>query len=135
MNEVRLFVYGTLRKGESNHLFYLQGALEEGITRVNGFSMFALRGYPFVLPDPTGSIEVESYLVTTDMLERIDLLELFLGAGNPENEYERIEVTAQNGLTGFLYVYADATNADTRYPIENGNWPEYRTKHQFGFCS
>jgi gamma-glutamylcyclotransferase (GGCT)/AIG2-like uncharacterized protein YtfP len=132
----RLFVYGTLRSGEANNAMYLGGAtLENASVRINGFRMYALAGYPFILPEPGSSVLAESWLVTDAQLAHIDLLELFLGEGNPENEYNRISVAIVPGNAGFIYVYADEENADRRYPVDDGNWPAYRQLHQFGFCS
>lgn len=131
----RIFVYGTLRNGETNHARYLSGAQFEKKSTVRGFQMFALAGYPFVLKSVGSLIQTESYLIDAQTLARIDLLELFLGEGHPENEYNRVEVENEFGDKGFLYVYADENLADKRYPIDDGNWPKYREINQFGFCS
>jgi gamma-glutamylcyclotransferase (GGCT)/AIG2-like uncharacterized protein YtfP len=129
---IRLFVYGTLRQGGRNHGLYLRNAIFEKRIFLTGFQMYSLTGYPFVLPDKNGQILCEQYLVSPKQLEACDLLELFFSDGHPDNEYDRIEVTNSVGEAGFLYVYADAKNADRRFRVENGDWITYYSEFSGG---
>lgn len=131
----RLFVYGTLRAGEPNHAIFLSNTEREQNGRLEGFQMYALSGYPFIIKDDKASVFIESYLVDDKILARIDLLELFLGPDHPENEYERVQVQLTDGRTGWVYCYADTAEADLRYPVADGDWISYRQENEAGFCS
>lgn len=111
----RVFVYGTLRKGGSNSAL-LQDAHFEAHTELTGFKLYTLGRFPCILPDPERNaiLKTESYLVTDDILARLDQLESYYGDGHPKNLYNRITVTSNCGKTGFVYVFSAA------------QWPIYR---------
>jgi gamma-glutamylaminecyclotransferase len=75
--EKLVFVYGTLKRGGSNHL-YLAGQTFVGEARtVPGFTLFELNGYPGMVPEAAASEGVtgEVWAVEANALARLDDLE------------------------------------------------------------
>lgn len=104
-----VFVYGTLRKGGSNH-----GLLESADfcreTLIPGYQMWSLGLFPAVLPVSAGQaeppfIKAELYKVDAALLARLDLLEDYYGPDHPRNLYERKWIIAPDGSAGYLYVF------------------------------
>jgi gamma-glutamylcyclotransferase (GGCT)/AIG2-like uncharacterized protein YtfP len=120
MDELPLFVFGTLRRGEPNH-----GYLEHRYTRwlpgsVRGFRRGRARhGFPAMLPAPGESVSGEVFFldpVTREKtLRECDLLE-DLPPGKLVGEfYQRAKViveTAEGPVTAWAYV-DPSTSVDT----------------------
>lgn len=104
-----VFVYGTLRKGGSNHRL-LESADYCDMTRIPGYEMWSLGPFPAVVPvsgiaaDPP-YITAERYRVDAALLARLDLLEDYYGPDHPRNLYERKWIIAPDGSAGYLYVF------------------------------
>lgn len=69
-----LAVYGTLKRGKSNHRVIERGCVYHGTTWVEGWTMYNLGAYPAVVQDTgDGAISVELFgvpdLAATDRLE------------------------------------------------------------------
>lgn len=102
----RVFVYGSLKRGRSNH-HYLVGQRFLGDARtLRGFRMFDLGGYPgIVAADADGyPIEGEVWEVDAECLAQLDRLE-----GVDEAEYRRqlIEIAPpfqQGPVEGYVYL-------------------------------
>lgn len=73
---VKVFVYGTLRKGEAN-AFLLNGTTCLGVCCLqSGFSLFDLGSYPAAIADARGPELVgEVYEITAETLQALDVLE------------------------------------------------------------
>lgn len=83
----RLFVYGTLKRGGSNHAF-LAGQHYAGDARTPaGFTLYDCAGYPAMIraPDDRAGVTGELWDVTPACLSRLDELE-----GLAEGLYERV---------------------------------------------
>jgi gamma-glutamylaminecyclotransferase len=101
-----IFVYGTLKRGCSNH-HYLAGQTLLGEARTApGFALFDLGGYPgmVALPGESGSVSGEVWEVDTDCLERLDALE-----GTAEGLYRReaaalLEPFAGRGVEAYFFL-------------------------------
>jgi len=116
LKNIRVFVYGTLRKEERNS-YLLKDAVFERLLQLKGFEMYSLGSYPFILPSSSEKIIIaESYLVDEIILEKLDLLEEYFGEGHPDNRYDRIDVRDELGRSGSIYVFS---------PLK---WPSYKTK-------
>ena len=84
---MKLFVYGTLKKGLHNHSF-LKGAKFIGDAYAGPGFTLVIKGLPYLLRDNEGEgCEGELYEITNLQLKRIDFLE-----GHP-HWYERKEIT------------------------------------------
>ena len=98
-----LFLYGTLKRGGSNHLF-LAGQRFLGLARtVPGFTLYSLGDYPGMVraPGDTAGVTGELWEVDDGCLAELDRLE-----GLDEGLYERIDVLlAPNPLAGSAQTY------------------------------
>lgn len=107
-----VFVYGTLRKNESNH-FYLDDAEFIGnFTTPPNFALFDLGRYPAII-EGKQSIVGEVYAINDDILEQLDRLE------DIPIEYRRESINTPFGLA-WAYLYQDTRQL--RKPIGSGDW-------------
>ncbi|ARU62528.1 gamma-glutamylcyclotransferase [Tumebacillus avium] len=122
----KIFVYGTLLTGESNHTVAAPYLLQAEPGRVRGRLYDAAQGrYPALVLDPGGEwIEGEWFLVTPEGVARMDELEEFFGPDHPDNLYERVAVCdADTGQEGEVYVWRDHRSCP---PIRGRSWRTYR---------
>jgi gamma-glutamylcyclotransferase (GGCT)/AIG2-like uncharacterized protein YtfP len=105
---IKVFVYGTLRKGEANdRLLESAACIAEqcwttGVLYDTGF------GYPAVKQAPSSRIFGELYAVTESELERLDQLEGYT-VGGKNNLYERIQQTVNTDkgqFVAYLYLFS-----------------------------
>ena len=122
MNTV--FVYGTHKRGGSNHLF-LRGQKFLGDARTApGFTLYSLGDYPGMVraPGDTAGVTGELWSVDDDCLAELDRLE-----GLAEGLYERIDVLlVPNGIAGSAQTYLYLRQLDGLAPIGD-YWPTQRT--------
>jgi len=125
---IRVFVYGTLKKGRYNH-YLLQGATYLGRTVIHGkFTMCNLTHYPGVVrasdsDDSRRPILGEVYLVSEEELAALDLLE-----GHPA--YFRREKILTPWKNAWMY-FLPADYKDEFAPIEDGIWDEQPEERAF----
>ena len=91
-----LFVYGTLKRGGSNH-HWLEGAPWQGRARLPGHQLHSLGAYPMAVPG-RGVVHGELYAVDGATLERLDRLE------DVPNEYRRLVCRLADGRHGWVYL-------------------------------
>ena len=115
-----LFVYGTLKRGGSNHLFLgTQKFLGEART-VAGFTLHSLGDYPGMVraPGDTEGVTGELWSVDDACLAELDRLE-----GLDEGLYERIDVLlAPNPLAGSAQTYL-YLRPHHGLPAAGASWP------------
>jgi len=85
-----LFVYGTLKRGGSNHAFLADQRFLGVARTVPGFTLFSLSAYPGLVPSPDDRAGVTGELWSIDdaCLVRLDALE-----GTAEGLYRRAPIT------------------------------------------
>ncbi|WP_316571419.1 gamma-glutamylcyclotransferase [Neobacillus sp. YIM B06451] len=123
---VKVFVYGTLRKGESNHHLLKNAVRIAEQCWTNGALFDTGYGYPALGLDPQAKVFGELYEVTAEELFRLDRLEGYVEGGT-NNLYERVEqlvYTDKGAVTAYLY-YAGGPDLLVKR-IPNGDWKEYR---------
>lgn len=121
-NRELVFVYGTLRKGASNH-FRMAGAEPVGMATVRGW-MYKIDWYPGVVLDEEGEWVVgEVYRVSPEALRQLDEFE---GTGGEEgDEYRRVKVTVryQRGSeTEEVWMWEYRRSPAHRPLVGSGNW-------------
>ncbi len=132
MNEEgpRVFVYGTLMEGYSNHRHFLKGkASLRGPATMEGVLYHLPAGYPAMV-EGEGCVKgqvVELFALRS--LEEIDVLDRF-GEGRDDNLYERVRRTVfvDNGapLNCWVYLYRDAKIAGTNgILVPWGDWDAF----------
>lgn len=112
-HDLRVFVYGTLRRGESNY-HWMKGTrwLGRHVTEP-GFTMLHLGGYPGVVPGGRSAITGEVFALKKRDLLRLDRLEDF------PRLYRREEIDTPFG-SAWMYLMVQPP----RYPrvIGHGDW-------------
>jgi len=115
-----IFVYGTLKRGGSNH-FFLRGQKFLGNARtVPGFTLYSLGDYPGMVRAPSDTVGVTGELWSVDdaCLAELDRLE-----GLDEGLYERIDVVlAPNAIAGSAQTYLYLRQLDG-LPALGETWP------------
>jgi gamma-glutamylaminecyclotransferase len=103
--EKLIFVYGTLKRGGSNHRFLAKQTFVGEATTIPGFTLFELAGYPGLVakPDARGGVVGEVWSVDRAALARLDALE-----GLAEGLYRRepiplIAPFADRVVEGYVY--------------------------------
>ncbi len=118
-----VFVYGTLRRGGSNH-FRMAGAEFISSGTIMG-RMYRIDWYPGLVLDPTGDeIHGEAYAVWPQQLAALDAFE-GLSAGEIEgSEYRRVQTTVvqkdSQTLAAWVWEWLGATEESQR--ISDGDW-------------
>ncbi|OCT10588.1 gamma-glutamylcyclotransferase [Paenibacillus pectinilyticus] len=125
---IRVFVYGTLLVGESNHGVvspYLRNVQPGAITG----RLYDVGPYPaLVRTEDEHVIEGEWIEVTEDGLAAMDVLETYFGPDHPDNEYERIWVKDVNGQQeGWVYCW---TSPRGLQEIKGSSWKAHRRLKQ-----
>jgi len=122
----RLFVYGTLKKGKGNHDRILSG-YDIKITPAWTYGkLYDLGGYPAITQ---GNNKVYGELIefaNHEILRKIDYLEGFKGANNPNNFYKRQEVqvfVVGDEVSAWAYFLTKEKIVDfSGKLIKSGNW-------------
>jgi gamma-glutamylaminecyclotransferase len=114
-SELRVFVYGTLMRGEAHHALlarqeFLGPALTEPI-----FELIDLGPYPALVPDGHTAVCGELYRVDRDLLPALDELE-----GHP-GYYRRISIFTADGREAIAYVL-ESGRVGGRPRIPSGDW-------------
>lgn len=110
----KVFVYGTLMNGESNHHF-LESSTCLGKAAIEGYDMYNVGGfYPAIIPG-NARIIGELYEVPENDMTSIDMLE-----GEGSLYIRKCEITTDNELA-YIYEYAQ----DTEGLDKIDSWKEY----------
>lgn len=112
---VRLFVYGSLKRGFENHAA-LEGA--EFLTEVRTaphYRLFDMGAYPALCAHGSLSVTGELYLVPLELFARLDAFE---GA-----QYERASVTLSDGSSAEAYLLVDAARAGA-IQLDSDTWKQ-----------
>ena len=114
----KIFVYGTLRKGESNHYFLRNATLIRENFLLQGYELRANLHYPYAFLSEDKEIIGDVYEISeASMIGDLDDLE-----GVSENYYMRFWDEKND-----FFIYLKAKDNRDDYPvIENGDWIDYR---------
>lgn len=111
-------VYGTLRRGESNH-HLLANSHFKGTDKIPDLALYHLGSYPGAIREKGAATEVEVYRVSPATLEMLDTLEDFHPARPRQSLYLRKRVQTRFGQT-WLYLYNRPVQARQRLGIRWG---------------
>lgn len=127
-----VFVYGSLRKHESNHGLLDASQLVCHQCATAGRLYDTGQGYPAMVPSDNGErVYGELYRVTTDVLKCLDELEGYRGEGEP-NEYDRVVQrieTDQGPVDAYVYVYPEE-RVKGMLAVPSGDWKYHRLQLQ-----
>ncbi|MFH7832534.1 gamma-glutamylcyclotransferase family protein [Bacillus luti] len=118
----RVFVYGTLRRGQTN-AHYMQGATcIVDIAWAYGKLFDTNEGYPAMVCSHEEKVYGEVYEVNDDILKKLDELEEY--TGNAETDlYDRITktvYTADKEIDAYVYIAQDKQML--KKSIDSGDW-------------
>ena len=113
----KVFVYGTLMSGETNH-HYLQNSDCLGLATIEGYDMYDVGWYPAIVSGDN-TIMGELYQASKDDMSSIDMLE---GEGSLyAKKCERVTTLDGNSTFAFIYVYLRDISELERIPA----WKDY----------
>ncbi|WP_064093221.1 gamma-glutamylcyclotransferase [Rossellomorea aquimaris] len=120
-----VFVYGSLRRNESNHALLKEAELIYEQSWVRGTLYDTKRGYP-ALKEGNGRVYGEVYKINSKILPTLDNLEGYL-ENQLDNLYTRklIEVQTDSGLLE-AYVYYAKSEDMLQEEIVSGDWKVHR---------
>ncbi len=122
---MKVFVYGTLRKGEANAKLLKNASCIAEQCWTNGVLYNTGYGYPTMKESKTSKVYGELYSVSEDDLKRLDQLEGYK-EGSTNNLYERVEQTVftdKGSCIAYMYVASKLNLLKTQIP--NGDWKGY----------
>jgi gamma-glutamylaminecyclotransferase len=111
----RVFVYGTLRRGEVNHHLLASARFVGEARTVPSYTLFALDGHPGMGEGGCTRVVGECYDVNNETLAALDQLEGYPGW------YERVPVALEQGDHALAYLLPPRFTAD-RPVIAEGDW-------------
>ncbi len=118
-----VFVYGTLRRGGSNH-FRMDGAEFIAAGRISG-KLYRISWYPGLVLDAAGDdIVGEVYAVDLDMLGNLDAFEGVSAGETEDSEYRRVRTTITRAdgeiLSAWVWEWLGAVDEGQR--LGHGDW-------------
>lgn len=116
----RVFVYGTLLRGNSNHRSYLKSSKFLGEAILYGYSLYDLGGFPGIKRRRGDSVKGELFEVDSEVLERLNCLE---SEGSLYSlETVRVEVQGRTISNVFVYVYLLSVDENSRIEMVKQPW-------------
>ena len=125
-NKIRIFVYGTLRRG-----FGLNPFLKTGYCKGEGFvygTMYNLGSFPGVILDETKTKKVvgEIYFIDRETLDKLDHIEGYIPDEPEHSLYIRKPVIVLDSNNeeefGYIYEYNQRSEIKQLRIIESGDW-------------
>lgn len=115
----KVFVYGTLRRGQGNHEYFLGGAdyIGEALT-LPKYTMINMGHFPGCIHGGKTAIKGEVYQITSSQLRELDRLE------SHPTFYRRYATKLQGGMIAWMYVLGSewTTEVNPKSMIEDGDW-------------
>ncbi len=112
---MKVFVYGTLKRGHHNHRLLEQATLLGDFTTPPNYTMYHLGGFPAVVMGGDTAIVGEVYEVDRREFQNLDYLE-----GYP-TFYTRDIIETEHGDAWMYHIASEQRHTFTR-TIESGNW-------------
>lgn len=124
----RVAVYGSLRKGLSNHGLLSKSKSLGTFETLPKYNMYSVGGsFPALKNNGTTSIVMEVYEVDDKVLDRLDALEGYLGPNDIDNHYNKESISTPFGEAA-VYIYNRSVNHMPR--VINGDWNSFKTLHE-----
>jgi gamma-glutamylcyclotransferase (GGCT)/AIG2-like uncharacterized protein YtfP len=102
---VRLFVYGALMKGNSNHENFLSNARFAGYFVADGFQIYDFGSYPLIAQNEIDKVRGEMYIVDKDILCKLDISEAKANLFTRKAIKVVSEIDNDEVLEAYVYVY------------------------------
>lgn len=115
----RVGVYGTLKKGHSNH-HVLSNAQFVGRCKLDQITLYDIGPFPGAKLRPSDGVEVEIYDVTNKVFAQLDQLEGYNWKARKAGEYDRLQLETPFG-PAWIYIYNRGVFGLRE--IRRGGWP------------
>jgi gamma-glutamylcyclotransferase (GGCT)/AIG2-like uncharacterized protein YtfP len=117
-------VYGSLRKGLSNHSLLVDSEYVGEYATEPIYDMYSVSGsFPGLVMHGSTSIHMEVYSVTEVVAGRLDRLEGYRVGEESNNHYNKVEIDTPFGKAS-LYIYNHSTKSMVK--VESGNWASFK---------
>jgi gamma-glutamylcyclotransferase (GGCT)/AIG2-like uncharacterized protein YtfP len=125
MNTEPVFVYGTLRRGGSNH-FRMEGADFIGGGGIAG-EIFRIDWYPALVLGGNSTVKGELYRMCSEHLRALDEFEGIVPDEGESREYRRVkvEVTMDSGEKESAWVWEWIGDLNSAMALDTGDWLAY----------
>ncbi len=131
-DQLPLFTYGTLRRGQENYMLLRGNTLAEIPAQINNVALYSLRAYPMLL-DGDGTVHGDLMTLHPRIYSRLiaDLDQLEGYYPDRESRFVRAQRVArtESGAEVLAWVYignARVLEAETHVLIPHGDWCRYR---------
>lgn len=126
--QITVFVYGTLRKGEL-YSPLLYNACYKGTDIIPGFIMRDLGEYPMIFERNDSCLQIitEVYNIDQATLQQLDNLEDY-NENDDNSLYQRKKVSSLSGIEGFIYFGTDEYKYKSCNIIPDGDWVKRNLK-------
>lgn len=124
----RLFVYGSLRRGEENHdSWFGSGATHVADGHIRGAELVHLGAYCCIVPtdDPARTVMGEVYDVVPEVFTGIEAMEAEAGyARQPVDVYPVSGGEGRPPIAAEAYFYAQPQRVARRPRVDSGDWTQ-----------
>jgi gamma-glutamylcyclotransferase (GGCT)/AIG2-like uncharacterized protein YtfP len=119
--------YGSLRRGMSNHTYYLTSSEYKGTFRTEPeYTLYSLVYYPGLKQNGNHSVVMEVYEVDEETLKSLNRLEGYY-PGEKSTFYDRIEIDTPWGKA-YTYIYVNELSKESI--VESGDWVKFKNKEK-----
>lgn len=125
---IRIAVYGSLRKGLSNHGIISDEKLVGTFDSKPVYTMYSVHEYyPALMTDGLTSVKMEVYEITEEAFDKVNRLEGYISEGNRSNLYNRESIDTPYGKA-FVYIYNQSIAG--LHAVSSGDWKKYKKVSQ-----
>jgi len=116
---VKVFVYGTLMRGHTNHNYYLSKSKFLGEAELAGYAMYSVSSFPGIVSEPSEKVKGEVYYVDAETLRKLDSLE---GEGSLYLR-KMVHIKLNNEtIQGFVYIWNRSTSDVQKISYASQPW-------------
>lgn len=115
----KVFVYGTLMRGQINHKCYLSNSEYIGTGEISGYALYAVSYFPGVIPEVGEKVKGEIFRVDNDILRSLDCLEA------EGNLYLRKMIEIQTDseiINAYIYIWNRSVNHTRKLSYGEQPW-------------
>jgi gamma-glutamylcyclotransferase (GGCT)/AIG2-like uncharacterized protein YtfP len=117
--KIRLFVYGALMKGNSNHENFLSNARFAGYFIADGFQIYDFGSYPLIAQNEIDKVRGEMYIVDNDLLCRLDISEAKANLFTRKSIKVVNEIDNDDVQEAYIYVYNKDLSNNIKVSCDN----------------
>lgn len=116
---IRLFVYGALMKGNSNHENFLSNARFAGYFVADGFQIYDFGSYPLIAQNEIDKVRGEMYIVDNNTLCELDISEAKANLFTRKSIKVVSETDPDEVQEAYIYVYNKDVSKNVKISCDN----------------